>query len=137
MCSWRNPEDQRIKCRQTAVRTRQGDNRCADHQREKWAGQSDRKRRNLPPLTQSEKEYIRDRDHNSCAECGEPAHEVDHIVEAADGGTNLPSNLQLLCDTHHAKKTRWSQSARQPIDPKTSARAQAKRRRRRMGLYQQ
>lgn len=117
------------------MRTKQGDHRCDDHQREVWSGQSDRKR-TLPPLSQAEKDYIRERDYHVCRVCGEPAHEVDHIVEAADGGDNRSSNLQLLCDKHHHAKTRRSQADRAPRR-KVSARADAKRRRRRMGLYQQ
>lgn len=42
------------------------------------------------------------------AGCPTPTHRViaDHIVERKDGGADLdPSNIELLCFTHHARKT--------------------------------
>lgn len=138
-CSWRDPERPSIGCAKTAVAGRNGDDfRCAEHQRVSWSGQSDRKR-SLPALGYEEKLFIRERDFHVCRICGEPAQEVDHIIEAADGGTNAPSNLQLLCDSHHARKTRDSQEKWKSNDFRrdTSARAKAKRRARARGLYQQ
>lgn len=138
-CSWRDPERPSIGCAKTAVIARNGDDfRCAEHQRQSWSGRSDRKR-TLPALTEEEKDWIRERDFHVCGGCGGTAHQVDHIVEAADGGTNAPSNLQLLCDRHHAKKTRERQEEWKPDDLRrgTSSRAKAKRRARQQGLYQQ
>lgn len=137
-CSWRDPVRPSIGCAKVAVDGKNGDTfRCEAHQRESWAGRSDKKRA-VPPLTEEEKQFIRDRDWHVCAECGEPAHEVDHVVEVADGGTNAPSNLQLLCDPHHRQKTRLSQEKWKSDDRRdTSPRARAKRRRRLRGLYQQ
>jgi len=42
----------------------------------------------------------------NCAECDEPATEVDHILPISEGGTNDIGNLQALCETCHAAKTR-------------------------------
>ncbi|WNY15135.1 HNH endonuclease [Rhodococcus phage MacGully] len=137
-CSWRS-EDGRVGCGRTAVVAPNGDDfRCADHQRKAWNGQSDRRRR-VPPLLEISKDFIRKRDFHVCRECGEPAHQVDHIIEVADGGTNAPDNLQLLCDYHHAQKTRSRQEAWKTDDVRrgTSSRAQAKRRARGRGVYQQ
>jgi len=41
-----------------------------------------------------------------CRICGQPANEVDHIVAVDAGGTDDPSNLQPLCRSCHAAKTR-------------------------------
>jgi len=41
-----------------------------------------------------------------CAECDEPSTEVDHILPISEGGTNDIDNLQALCGTCHATKTR-------------------------------
>ena len=137
-CSWRDPDNKRVGCPKTAVIAPNGDDfRCQAHWRKSWQGTSDRKR-SVPALTQAEKDFVRERDWHVCRICGEEAHEVDHIREVADGGDNRPSNLQLLCDYHHKKKTRASQESWNDGDRgDTSARAQAKRRRRRQGLYQQ
>ena len=37
--------------------------------------------------------------------CGYPGRDVDHIINVAKGGTDDPSNLQLLCEWHHKQKT--------------------------------
>ncbi len=41
----------------------------------------------------------------SCAECAEPATEVDHVTPRRLGGTDDPGNLQPLCRAHHSAKT--------------------------------
>jgi 5-methylcytosine-specific restriction endonuclease McrA len=137
-CSWRDPDRESIKCRKTAVLAPNGEDfRCEEHWRKSWNGASD-KRRRVPALKFAEKEFIRERDHRTCALCGADGNEVDHIVEVADGGTNLPSNLQTLCHNCHSDKTRRSQTQwAQSSTTRTSARNAAKKRRRRMGLYQQ
>lgn len=138
LCSWRDPDAPAKKCRNLAVISKIGEDfRCEDHLRESWAGAGDRKR-SVPALTQDEKDYIRERDWHVCRTCGKPAIEVDHIVEVADGGTNDQANLQLLCGLHHREKTIKSKMKRHAERPaKRSARANAKRRHRSMGLYQQ
>jgi len=82
-------------------------------------------------LTDVERNYILERDQHLCQECGEWGDQVDHIVEVADGGTNIPSNLQTLCRTHHNHKTRAAQEAWNDGERNdTSARARLNRRRR-------
>ncbi|AET09763.1 terminase small subunit [Gordonia phage GTE5] len=136
LCSWRDSENPSIKCSRRAEQAPNGDDfRCKEHWRKSFGMKVPRRVR---PLTEDEKNYIRERDFHVCRECGAPAHQVDHIVEVVDGGGNEPSNLQLLCDEHHAEKTRLSQEAWKPdVRRGTSARAQAKRRVRAAGLYQQ
>lgn len=134
ICSWR--EGAR-GCSRPAVEAPNGDDfRCKEHWRKSTLKGA--AKRQIRPLTETEKNYIRERDFHVCRQCGELAREVDHIVEVADGGTNDPSNLQLLCDRHHNEKTRLSQEAwRSGIRRGTSARAQAKRKARAAGLYVQ
>jgi len=49
---------------------------------------------------------IRRRDKWKCVLCGDPASDVDHIVELADGGSfSDPSNLRSLCAKCHKAKT--------------------------------
>lgn len=136
-CSWR---DGAQGCSRRAEEAPNGDDfRCRAHWRTSTlnANQRDRQRR-IKRLTEGEKDYIRERDFGVCRECGAPAREVDHIAEIADGGDNAPSNLQLLCDRHHAAKTRISQENWRPgRRADTSARAQAKRRARAAGTYVQ
>jgi 5-methylcytosine-specific restriction endonuclease McrA len=140
LCSWRDPERESIKCRNLAEISPTGEDfRCQEHWRVPWRGAGERQRQ-TKPLTEREKNFIREQYGFLCAACGaENSREVDHIVEVADGGTNLPSNLQILCADCHAVKTQQARRARQAqVRPeKISARGEAKRRRRRMGLYQQ
>ncbi len=44
------------------------------------------------------------RDAYRCVLCGHAAHEVDHIVPVADGGTDAPANLRSLCHACHANR---------------------------------
>ena len=46
-----------------------------------------------------------------CAEGGDPATEVDHIVPLASGGSSEPSNLQCLCRVCHERKTLFENRA--------------------------
>ena len=41
-----------------------------------------------------------------CTGCEEPSSEIDHIVPVSEGGTNAMDNLQAMCETCHAAKTR-------------------------------
>lgn len=40
-----------------------------------------------------------------CADCGDAATEVHHLVSFADGGMNTDENLQALCKGCHSKRT--------------------------------
>lgn len=47
------------------------------------------------------------RNHPYCQHCGTTQSlEADHIIPLAEGGTNHPNNLQVLCHTCHQYKTR-------------------------------
>ncbi|AXQ62059.1 HNH endonuclease [Gordonia phage Float294] len=136
LCSWRDPENMSRKCSRRAEEAPNGDDfRCKEHWRKSFGVKVPTRDR---PLTEDEKNFVRERDFHVCRECGEPAHQVDHIVERIDGGGNEPSNLQLLCDACHADKTRNSQEEWRPgIRRGTSSRAQVKRKARAAGLYMQ
>lgn len=66
-----------------------------------WSTNSDRYR-GVNPKTAAR---IRRRDGNRCQACGQPGHEVDHIINVKAGGTDRPDNLQTLCDACHDEKT--------------------------------
>lgn len=56
------------------------------------------------------------RDGFRCAVCGRvvsgKAAHVDHVVPLEEGGTDADSNLQVLCDKDHGRKTRAEQGRR-------------------------
>lgn len=57
-----------------------------------------------PPAPENLKnELYFDRADQKCEWCGEPIDqpEVHHIVQRAEGGSNDPSNLVVLCPNHH------------------------------------
>jgi hypothetical protein len=50
-----------------------------------------------------------------CAMCDETldeTHEIDHVIELCDGGSNDDSNLRALCRRCHARKTKEERRAR-------------------------
>ena len=49
--------------------------------------------------------------HPFCADCNEPANEVDHIIPIAKGGSNQWDNLQPMCKSCHSRKTARSDGA--------------------------
>jgi 5-methylcytosine-specific restriction protein A len=56
------------------------------------------------------RERILQRDSYVCQACAREgrtqiAHEVDHVVNIAAGGTDDPSNLEAICTDCHRKKT--------------------------------
>lgn len=56
------------------------------------------------PLSKSTRRKVIERD-GSCLSCGAGApFEVDHIVRYIDGESNLPDNLQTLCESCHQSK---------------------------------
>lgn len=68
-----------------------------------WSTNSDRYRGVPKKLA----ERIRRRDGHRCQRCGQPGHQVDHIVNVASTGRqdDRPANLQTLCDACHDEKT--------------------------------
>jgi len=46
--------------------------------------------------------------------CPFPGRDVDHIINTANGGSDDPSNLQLLCEWHHKQKTQQEAKANRP-----------------------
>ena len=69
---------------------------------------------------------IRRRDKYRCVLCGQPATDVDHIVELADGGSwHDFANLRSLCGGCHKKKTnemrkiRAAKKKQEKLDAKT------------------
>lgn len=51
-----------------------------------------------------------------CVECGRYGEQVDHIIPISAGGEKFdPSNLQTLCASCHASKTRRDNSQFKPI----------------------
>lgn len=138
-CSWREGAQ---GCSRRAIdRGGREDYRCELHPPQSNLDANQRMRAKMTRrLSKAEKDAIRARDFHVCRECGEPAHQVDHIQEIADGGDNRPSNLQLLCDKHHALKTATSKREGDPRDAATlrrelSARALHKRKLRDQGFY--
>lgn len=56
------------------------------------------------------RDRILERDRHLCQQCLREArltvaHEVDHIVPVAEGGTDAETNLEAICDQHHRAKT--------------------------------
>lgn len=45
------------------------------------------------------------RDLHTCQACGRLGDEVDHIVPLSKGGTDVLTNLQVLCKFCHSRKT--------------------------------
>jgi hypothetical protein len=41
----------------------------------------------------------------TCRACGAPSSDVDHIIAAADGGSDDRANLRALCNPCHKKHT--------------------------------
>lgn len=75
-----------------------------------WSTDSNRYR-GVNPKTAAR---IRRRDGNRCQACGQPGHEVDHIINVKAGGTDRPDNLETLCTPcHKAKTQREAQKALQ------------------------
>ena len=56
---------------------------------------------------------------HTCAACGVPEGEakleIDHVIPVHKGGITHPDNLQPLCQTCHAAKTKADQNPRRPI----------------------
>lgn len=59
-----------------------------------------------PPIPEETKREVRQRCHFGCVFCGLPVYEYDHIEEWAEVHSHDPSQITLLCPTHHAEKSR-------------------------------
>lgn len=76
-----------------------------------WKG-SDRRRR-LPKYWPQLRKRVLERDKYRCQHiredtgeiCGAAANQVDHIINDKRGGRDSLSNLQSLCEWHHAQKS--------------------------------
>ena len=133
-CAWYTETPRYEQCIEPAV---PGSSRCENHKIQK--------KKRKESLTTEAKNAFRKRAGNVCAECNQPAYEVDHIVEIhefPDGDkwkADLPSNLQLLCYEHHLQKTnRYKRDKivlKDHSDYSTSARNRKKQRRRKLGFY--
>ncbi|CNI84402.1 HNH endonuclease signature motif containing protein [Yersinia enterocolitica] len=97
-------------CRNTTIHS---SGYCPEHQNTGWENHQQGKTRHergyganwdkLKPL-------IKARDKGLCQQCLREGlvvsgTTVDHIIPKAHGGTDEPSNLELLCWPHHRKKT--------------------------------
>lgn len=92
-----------------AYATKRG--RCDLHQRPAWEGKGSGASRGYGYAWQRKRDRILKRDGYVCQDqraCNglTRADEVDHIVPKAQGGTDSPDNLQAICRTCHAEKTR-------------------------------
>ncbi|WP_159844885.1 HNH endonuclease [Nocardia sp. CY41] len=91
-----------------------------------WSTDPDRYR----GIPQTQADSIRRRDHHTCQKCGNPGHEVDHILNVKADGTDDDDNLQVLCKDCHDAKTQTEAAAgrirhnrRRPTKPHPGLRA--------------
>lgn len=68
-----------------------------------WVGH-DRKA-SLPAGWDALRRFVLERDEHRCYMCGGYATHVDHVINAASGGTDDPSNLAAICVDDHRKKS--------------------------------
>ena len=73
-----------------------------------WGG------RTRPPGWTKTRDRILTRDQHKCYLCGDPANEVDHVVNIAAGGTHNDGNLAAICRPCHAAKTKREATAGKP-----------------------
>ena len=57
------------------------------------------------PLEPGCREAVLAKTEGLCADCGDAAEELDHLIPVSDGGSNDPDNLQPLCRACHACRT--------------------------------
>lgn len=108
-------------CIDCATLTLDGSDRCPEHEAEAKARRRDRATRRAPggAYTAARKAYRSAPASFTCAQCGARGVplEVDHIRPLADGGSDYPSNIQLLCVQHHREKTSAEARKRGAIAP--------------------
>jgi 5-methylcytosine-specific restriction protein A len=86
---------------------------CPEHTRQQQRSVDSRRPSSARRGYDAEWQRIRSehlRDHPCCVQCAAQGvqrfgRHVDHIVSKRNGGTNDPTNLQTLCDSHHSRKT--------------------------------
>jgi 5-methylcytosine-specific restriction enzyme A len=72
----------------------------------RWAGSRHNERLGISGWQrQRDNHRILERDRHTCRQCGERATEVDHVTPLADGGRDIDSNKQALCEPCHTNKT--------------------------------
>jgi hypothetical protein len=59
-----------------------------------------------PAIPENVKREVRMRCGFGCVLCGSPIYQYDHMHEWSKGGMHEPSNLTLLCASHHEEKTK-------------------------------
>lgn len=86
---------------------------CEKHQKENgwWRKKENSGKRGYGHKWRQIRERIFQRDKGLCQECLRhgvyvPGTDVDHIIPKSQGGTDDPSNLQLLCPACHKQKTK-------------------------------
>ena len=138
ICNYYTETPRYQRCSNAAI---EGSSHCAEHQQPTPVRAGE--------LSDAVKNKVREQYGHVCAECGAPAKEVDHIVPLAEFSpgqkhlANLMSNLQLLCETHHKRKTAEQLRAEAErnlnginfYDTSTSARNRKKKRRRAQGIW--
>jgi len=68
-----------------------------------WA--TSQRTKTLPKGWASIRSFILERDKHTCYICGGRATHVDHITNAAAGGTDNYANLAAICITDHQRKS--------------------------------
>lgn len=84
--------------------TRNG--RCDSHQPTPFAGAKERWNANRPKGYAALRRRVIREAGGLCENCGQPGHEVDHIIPVAKGGTWARENLWLLCEQCHDEKSK-------------------------------
>ena len=88
--------------------------RCRQHAEPSWVRPSAHAAQRLPTQAWMRLRAQVLRATPSCAVCGRPAEQVDHIVPLSQGGTHAVGNLRAICRRCHATKTarEWAAARR-------------------------
>lgn len=103
----KHKETNRRYCQRNPEKRRENDRRWRAANREYWrnyqsvysANRRARKAKNGGFYTVDDVKMLREKQNNCCAACNSNKKklEVDHVIPVVKGGSNDPSNLQLLC----------------------------------------